>query len=138
MSSREEAADFARADMRPLNERSFHLLFLPEEYTVSSKTSGRISVLEESSNRITLLASPGKDALLVIGNTFYPGWEATVNGEPAMIHAVDGAIQGVWLNEGTNRVQLQFIHWPSRLGFAMQIGLLLVFIGWQVYRHTRS
>ena len=65
-------------------------------------------------------------ALLVIGNTYYPGWRATVDGVPAQIHSVDGAMQGVWMPSRENRVVLRYAHWPSRVGFGLQFFALAV------------
>jgi len=51
-------------------------------------------------------ASPG---VLILADTWYPGWRATVNGEPADVFPVDGMFRGVVLpDEGPHRVIFRY------------------------------
>jgi hypothetical protein len=46
--------------------------------------------------------------LLVVSETFYPGWEATVDGKPQPIYEVFGALRGVVLESGSHRVEMRY------------------------------
>jgi hypothetical protein len=136
VASRLEALERARADERPLGERAFYITGPPREFSAQSGgTSGEVTVLRDAPTHVELATRSERGGLLVIGTTHYPGWRARVNGEPAEIHCVDGTIQGVWLPGGQNRVVLDYVHWPSRIGIGIQfaafavIGLAGIFAG---------
>jgi hypothetical protein len=46
--------------------------------------------------------------LLVVSETFYPGWDAYVDGTPQPIHEVFGALRGVVLESGSHRVEMRY------------------------------
>ena len=50
-------------------------------------------------------ACPG---LLVLPDTYFPGWKATVNGRDRTIYPTDGAFRGVSVPEGTSRVEFRY------------------------------
>lgn len=50
-------------------------------------------------------AAPG---FLVLSEVWYPGWRATVNGDPAPVLRVDGALRGVPIPAGQATVELRF------------------------------
>lgn len=53
----------------------------------------------------TTLATPG---LLVLSEVNYPGWSASVNGQPHPIVEVDGLLRGIVLANGPARIELVF------------------------------
>lgn len=57
---------------------------------------------------VIIEVSADVDALLVLADLDYPGWRATVNGEPADILTVDGVFRGVLLGPGTHRVRMTY------------------------------
>jgi hypothetical protein len=65
-------------------------------------------VIESSPGQLVLSVEPGGDGLLVISQPFYPGWRATVDGEPAPIHRVDYLLQGIQVQAGSRRVELNY------------------------------
>jgi hypothetical protein len=70
--------------------------------------------------------------LLVVSETFYPGWEATVDGKPQPIYEVFGALRGVVLESGDHRVEMRYRPGVVILGAALSgagiaFGLLLMF-----------
>lgn len=61
-------------------------------------------------------------ALLVVSEVFYPGWKATVNGQPAEIHKTDGALRGIVVPGGASHVVMEY----SPASFYTGIGLTLL------------
>ena len=57
--------------------------------------------------------------LLVVSETYYPGWEATVDGKPQPIHEVFGALRGVVLEAGNHRVEMRYRPGVVMLGAAL-------------------
>jgi hypothetical protein len=134
VATREAAAGRARADTRAVEERSFYVTTLPPAYRGEHAVAANIRVQDESPTRIALDVEADADALLVIGDTHYRGWRASVDGAAAAISPVDGALRGISLHQGRNVVRLDYVHWPSRIGFGLQFGLAIVALGAVVMR----
>lgn len=71
------------------------------------------------------LETPG---ILVISQPFYPGWRATVDGQPVSLERVDYALQGLALEPGAHRVELSFSLslLPAAVGLAALAAVLAV------------
>ena len=46
--------------------------------------------------------------ILVIGETWFPGWRAAVGGRSTPVRQVDGALQGVFVPGGTHAVEVKY------------------------------
>jgi hypothetical protein len=81
-------------------------------------------------------ATASSDALLVLSEMYYPGWVATVNGKPARVLRVDGALRGVALSSGPNQIVMKYQPTSFRLGGLITLATLACFLaGW---RHVRN
>jgi hypothetical protein len=65
------------------------------------------------------LAAPG---LVVLADTYYPGWTATVDGAPVPILATNHLFRGVPAPAGTHRIR--FAYRPGMLGLGAAVSLL--------------
>jgi uncharacterized membrane protein YfhO len=93
--------------------------------SIEAKFSSRISSYEP--NRIRLLVAADKKGLLTIGETFYPGWKAFLNGTESPILRANGMLRGVILPPGKHEVRLRRTNPLSyRLGAAVSLGSLLL------------
>jgi hypothetical protein len=84
--------------------------------------SARITKYEN--NLIAIAAETGDNGLLVLGEIYYPGWEATVDGRPAEVFRVDGGIRGVAIAAGKHEIVVQFVSPPFRRGALISIATL--------------
>ncbi len=46
--------------------------------------------------------------LVVLSETYFPGWRATVDGSPATIYATDGMLRGVIIEAGKHKIAMQY------------------------------
>lgn len=86
---------------------------------------GAIRWLEGSNHSVRLAVDAPASSLLVLTDTWYPGWTATVDGRPAPIARVNWRFRGVYLEPGEHHVR--FDYRPNRivLGAALSaLGLL--------------
>jgi len=64
--------------------------------------------------------------VLVVSEINYPGWEATVDGRAARIHAADYLLRGVPLPAGAHRVEMRYTAPAARVGAAISAFTLLL------------
>ncbi|HXN45273.1 MAG TPA: YfhO family protein, partial [Bryobacteraceae bacterium] len=74
--------------------------------------------------------------LVVLSEVFYPGWHARVNGSPARIYKVDGALRGIVVPGGDRRVVLEYAPASVLAGgiltaLAFCAGIVVVGLGWR-------
>lgn len=82
--------------------------------------------------KVVIQADSTADGLLILGDQFYPGWRAAVDGQPASIHRVNHIFRGVLLPAGTHEVTFTFQPQSLRLGlwlsFSGVLGVLALLI----------
>ena len=67
------------------------------------------------------------DALLVVSESNFPGWEATVDGRPAQIHSANFITQAVHVTAGRRRVEFRYRSPAARNGALLSLATLLAF-----------
>jgi hypothetical protein len=75
---------------------------------------------------------------LVTDQPWYPGWDASVDGQPAPVETVDGALVGVPLGPGRHEVRVSYLPagWQVGLGVSSLAALLLGVAGWRDWRSS--
>ena len=88
----------------------------------------RAEVVAYAPERVSVRTESAAPALLVLSDSFYPGWSATVDGIPVPIYATNALFRGVVVPEGSHEVVFQFTptHWAVGWGLAVLGGLLLL------------
>ena len=66
--------------------------------------------------------SSKENRLLVLSDTYYPGWKALVDGKPEKIYQANYAFRAVPLNAGTHKVE--FVYDP--VSFKLGAGVTLL------------
>jgi hypothetical protein len=85
-----------------------------------------------AANRISLAATVSHEGFLLLNEVYYPGWEATVDGNPMEVCRVDGIFRGIQISGGTHKVELRFRPRYFNLGCAGSLATLvlsLTFLG---------
>lgn len=68
-------------------------------------------VIEYRSGLAMIEVSTRRDGFLVFSENYYPGWRASVDGEPEEIIQVEGIIQAVKIDKGRHRAIFRFKIW---------------------------
>ena len=90
--------------------------------------AGSVQVQDYTSRSVQIAVDTEKEALLVLTDTWYPGWRARVDGEPVPVYRTDLAFRGVLLAPGERRVEFDYIpawSWAVPLGLGSWVLLLL-------------
>lgn len=69
---------------------------------------GRIEVGYYGPNDIVFFVETDAPALLVLSDTFYPGWQAKVDGQRVPIYRTNAVFRGVLVPAGRHRVEMHF------------------------------
>ncbi|MBI4949003.1 MAG: YfhO family protein [Deltaproteobacteria bacterium] len=106
---------------------------LPMDIDWAGQGAGNAEIVEYGANRAVINASAEKDGILVLTDTFYPGWKAYVDGEPAEIYRVNGLVRGVFLRGGVHTVEFRYFPASFLAGLAISgvsislMGLCFIF-----------
>ena len=93
-----------------------------------------IMVLESEPDRITYRIRTDHPAYLVVATTWYPGWEATLDGAPAPLYRANLAFQAVEVPAGGGDVTLRYTlnRWglgAGLSGIGVLVAIALIAIG---------
>jgi hypothetical protein len=97
--------------------------------------AGRVQILAERPDRITLQAITDRPGWLVLADIWYPGWQVSVNGKTASLLRANYLFRAVRLEPGEHRVE--FIYRPASFwaGLAISLaGILFLGVWWWVGR----
>ena len=87
---------------------------------------GAARIVSYTAERVAIEASAGRASELVLSDTYYPGWHATVDGRPAPVDRVDYMFRGVALGAGRHRVVFSYDPSSFRVGWVVSLGASLV------------
>ena len=88
---------------------------------------GEVRVLSFEGERIDLEAAVAINSMLVLGEKYYKGWRATVDGKPTEIHPVNHVLRGVYLTPGTHKVEFVFDPMPFKVGKYLTLASFALF-----------
>ena len=89
---------------------------------------GQAEIISHQRHRVEIRVESADDALLVLSDTYYPGWTATIDGEPARIYRTDYLFRGVRVPAGHHHVVFQYVDWPFRIGSATTLTTLAIVV----------
>jgi hypothetical protein len=94
----------------------------------------RVQIVSYSPNRITVEAELQTPGLLILSETWYPGWRARDNGREVFIYRTDYVLRGIYLDAGGHEVELSYDPVSLKAGGAIStlgwvgLGLALVWL----------
>jgi hypothetical protein len=101
-------------------------------------TSGRVSMVSYEPERVVLRVEADSAGWLVLTDAYYPGWEATVDGERAGIVRADILFRALPVEAGTHEVVFSFRPLSVRVGSMISISAaVLALLFWFMARRAR-
>ncbi|HEV2125539.1 MAG TPA: YfhO family protein, partial [Chloroflexota bacterium] len=83
---------------------------------------GSVHLTAAKTGELAMRVETDAESLLVVTETFYPGWRATVDGRPISIHRANVLFRSIVIPPGTHDVRL----WYDPLSFKIGVGLTLM------------
>lgn len=98
-----------------------------------------VRTLSYEPNRIEVAVHTASAGLLVLSETYYPGWQAWIDEQPAEIDPTDIALRGIAIPAGAHRVRLEFDPplFALSLGISLGTAILLAFSAFLYRRSAR-
>ena len=81
----------------------------------------RVQLAEHLADRLSIKAEMACDGMVVLSDTFYPGWRARVDHQAAEIFQVNGAMRGVVVPKGTHTVTMRYRPTSVYLGAGLSL-----------------
>lgn len=96
-------------------------------------TASVVTLTAYEPNRLTYAVNSGKGGVLVFSENYYPGWTATVDGQPVELGRVDYILRAIQIQPGKHEVILSFfpksVNTTETIAYVALLLLLLVFAG---------
>lgn len=93
--------DFVLDRQAVVENLNWGTIYLPE-------SPGKVIMRDYQDNRLTLETSSTSDGFLVLTDSFYPGWQATIDGRAVEIFPTDVAFRGVIVPAGNHTVVFRY------------------------------
>ena len=111
---------------------------------VEQDTASIVTITAYEPNRLTYDVNSGKGGVLVFSEIYYPGWTATVDGEPVELGRVDYVLRAMQIAPGRHEVVLSFfpksVNTTETLAWLAYGVLLLLLLGtgYMEYRRRKN
>jgi hypothetical protein len=86
--------------------------------------TARAKILDLMDTRVTIQTQSLTATFLVLSDTFYPGWQATIDGKPTKIFQTNYVQRGVQVPAGNHLVEYRFEPMSFKLGAGITIAAL--------------
>jgi len=63
---------------------------------------------KRNSGRVVIEAQMACRGMVILGDSYFPGWRATVDGKPAKIYEANTAIRGVMVDQGKHIIDMRY------------------------------
>jgi hypothetical protein len=104
----------------------------------ASPSGNSADVTESGINDVSLRTSSSAPGVLVLSQTYYPGWKATVDGSAVEVFPADVTLTGIALPAGSHDVRLVFDPLSFKLGTALSLAAAIIAVACVRIRFTSS
>ncbi len=103
---------------------------------VVQDTASVVTITSYEPNRLKYNVNSGKGGVLVFSEIYYPGWTATVDGQPVELGRVDYILRAIQIAPGRHEVELAFfpttVEVTESIAYIAYVVLILVIL-WTVF-----
>jgi hypothetical protein len=97
-----------------------------------------IESLTDSGNTVTIRASLPQAGWLILSDTFYPGWQAAVDGLPTEIQVANTAFRAVQVPPGAHTIEFRYEPRSVSIGLLVSLVCLVIIIVGLIVSHWRG
>lgn len=100
-------------------------------------TKTNVEIVRSGINDVSVHAEVPKSSILVLSQTYYPGWKATIDGRDAEVFDADLLLTGVALSPGMHDVRFVFDPMSVKIGALLSLLSTIIIVG-LFYERSRS
>ena len=100
--------------------------------------SGRVELVQEGSNALVMQVDAATAGWVVLADQWYPGWKATIDGQPVAIERADYLFKAVRIEAGVHRVALRYSPTSFWAGAAVSFGMMAGLLVYGVWSRSRQ
>lgn len=104
----------------------------------SNEAVGEAKILSEIPDEISIQATMHSPGMVVLGDQWYPGWRAWVNGKEAVVHQVNHALRGVSVPAGVSHIVYRYEPFSFKLGCWLMLFASVISVAWLVFTKRRD
>jgi len=99
-----------------------------------------VEFISESNNKLSLKVEAETESILVLSDTYYPGWKVFVNGKEEKILRANYNFRAVPLSKGVHQVEFRYDPVSFKLGAGLTVvGIIsCIIIGWSSRRRKNQ
>ena len=93
----------------------------PPKIALPAKSCGedRVRLTRSHGGHVEIAAQMSCEGLVVLGDVYFPGWGASIDGRPAAVHEINGLMRGVVVPGGKHQVTMDYRPWSLQVGAAL-------------------
>ncbi|WP_224983479.1 YfhO family protein [Geomonas agri] len=108
--------------------------------TAPATGPGLVRINKYEAEKIDLDATVTANSMLVMGEKYYKGWKATVDGKLAEIYPVNHVLRGIYLTPGMHKIEFVFDPTPFKIGKTLTLisfAVFAIFLGREVWQKRK-
>jgi len=109
-----------------------------EGVDIGKKPAAYVSIVQYKANEVTISVDTDTSAFLVVSDTYYPGWKATVDGKETEIYRTNYAFRGISVPQGKHVVVFIYQSNTFKFGLIFTSLSLLVWIFYCWYNRSKK
>jgi hypothetical protein len=87
-------------------------------------TDPQVTVVSYQPQRVDLQVSTSSPGILVLADTYYPGWTATLDGKPTNVLRANFGMRAVQIPTGNHDIRFSFVPFTFKVGLFITLGTL--------------
>jgi uncharacterized membrane protein YfhO len=134
----------ARPDWQPQTMPLIETSRPPTVPSTSPAEPAQVKIISETTTEVNIAVQTSTAGYVLLADTFYPGWKASVDNHATPVLRANGAQRAVFVEAGQHQVCFQYAPASIRLGALISVATITLCLGhWLVsgviqFRHERS
>jgi len=110
----------------------------PKTSNASPAQGAQVSMFQRKTNELQMRVDTDQESILVISQTYYPGWKAYIDGESTPVFPANYALTGVSVGRGSHDVRLSFEPESLKVGILVSLATLTIVVVLLAFQRRRE
>ena len=100
----------------------------------------QVSMTRHEADRVVIAANMACPGMVILSDTWFPGWRVTVDGQTAKIEQAYGLVRGVLVGAGPHILVMRYLPASFLVGASMTLCAIVMvfFVSWRVSRYKNA